>query len=228
MPGDDAGRSRLRRVIATINELPIDQGILGGVGAFAGGYGLFTLLVSATGNVNLATPVQALKETAFLFYNAMNVPLVRRTEIARVTSETDPDTGEVVNTTEITVNQETFNLLLQSNPSLPLPVYLAIPALVLFVVGIWLTVRYVDPTDYRTSLAVIGGVGIGFVLAAMAGTFLAVIRATEGQASETLGPSQLHALGYGLAYPLLVTGLAVFLVLTWHRSRQRESTGVTE
>ena len=204
MSSDSSRASGFEGVVSAVDRLPLAPAVIGGIGTFASGYVLFVALLTASGNPNFSTPVRTLKQLGNLFYNAQNVPLVRHREIV---------VGDQ------TINQEaTINLIQLSEPSLPKVVYYLVPVIVLAIAAALLATRYLEIEDpLETGIAVVGGLTLGYVLAALVGTYLFAQRTSLDGASETLSPEMLMALGYGVAYPLVIGTLVVGLVVGWSR-----------
>ena len=215
MQSGDSDRSRFERLTAEIERLPLAPSVLGGLGSFVGGYALFVALVTVSGNVNYSNPVAVLKQLGSLFYNAHNVPLLRYREITVG--------GEPVS------QQAMINLLQQADPSLPRPVYYAVPVVAIAIGAAVLVARYVDTGEpVKTTASVVGGMALGYVLAALVGSFLVAQRTTLESAFETLSPAPVETLAFGVAYPVLVTLLIGGAFVGWTRWRSADGLPSTQ
>lgn len=199
-------------LVATVDRLPVAESLVGGICAFVGGYVAFVATLAVTGSPNFGTPVRTLKQVGGVFYNAQNVPLIRFRRIA---------VGEE------TISQEaSINVIQAGQPGLPRPVYYAIPVVVTAVVAGLLVYLYLDRTDpLETGAAVVAGTTLGYLLTALVGSFLVAQRTAQAPAVETLTPAKLWTLGYGIAYPLVITAVVVGLTVGWRRVNAETDVG---
>lgn len=213
--------------------VPLLGGLLAGVVSFVVGYLTFLGLAAGTGDgFDFDAPVRRLKEDAHTFYNSFLVPTYeRQTIITEQRLEENGGDGQPVTIEEVTeiwrnpftevqeVHRQLFldgmlhDESVQSGaytPSLTFPVelYLAVPVVVLFAVGLLFGYRYVDVESVRIQADVVkrslvggGTVTLGFLLVALVGTFLFRISG-EG---FVIRPDRVDTIVYGLAYAAVVS-----------------------
>lgn len=196
--------SSVDRFLTTVDSLPLAQNLAAGIVAFVGAYSAFVAIVTISGNTAWSNPVATLKQLGALFYNAQNVPVVVYQE--------STGGGSAV------PQEATVNILQNADPSLPHLVYYLIPVVVLAAVAAVLAHRYVDPTEpVETGGAVVGGLTLGYLLAALVGAVLVAQRTELEAAFETLSPDLVLTLAFGLVSPLLVGTIVVCATVGWRR-----------
>ena len=230
--GEDAS------LVDRLDEFPLFGGLISGVASFLGGYALLLGLLTATGKAEFSDGArEVLKSVGYIFYNTIRVPSYQRQNLT--TLYENSSTGEVVarqvRTTEIwqndvtgmrrieqdvLLNGEVVNSTSRSasfDPGLSVPalLYLAIPVVALLAVGYVYGDQLFELTEWDpNTLTVQGLVGgfamtLGYLLVALAGTYILVRTAGDGQ--SVLRPARFEAILYGIAYPMLVGTIGVVL-----------------
>ncbi|WP_136687591.1 hypothetical protein [Halorhabdus amylolytica] len=184
--GDDG--SLLSDDLDGMFEFPWLRGILAGVAAWVVGYVLFAVLFYL-GPASIDAPSQSsrLTQIGHLFYNAQFVDRI-------VTAP-----GGIV----IAGGRRTNFLLEASVTELPLAVYFAVPIVALVAAGVLFGALSLDPSpDFLESGLTGFAMALGYVVVAVAGTFLFVVTAAEGQV--TAAPDRLQAAAFAFAYPFVL------------------------
>lgn len=170
-------------------------GILAGAVAWIVGYVLFAALFYV-GPASIEAPSQSsrLTQIGHLFYNAQFVDRI-------VTAPAD----------FMIAGGRRTNFLLESGVTeLPLAVYFGVPVVALVVAGVLFGVLLLDPSPDFVDAGLTGiAVALGYIVAAVAGTFLFVSTAAEGQA--TAFPDRIQTAAFGFAYPFVLGTLGSLL-----------------
>lgn len=220
-----------------------------GIGAFAGGFVAFLAVILASGNVDFSAPVRVLKDISHLFYNSFNVPsYTRQTFVTErngtVVSETVRETWQNGITGWVRLHQETTaggdlvdettrTAVVSVDTALPTLAYLLVPVVVVLAVGLVFGYRSLAVSEDTTprTLAVRSLVGgsiltVGFLLAALVGTYVTVIEGTRAFRH----PARFETLLYGFAYPALLgtVGIAVGQYLRWRGIATDSDSGVEQ
>jgi hypothetical protein len=232
--GTDGGRSLLDRV----DEFPLFSGLISGVASFLGGYAVLLGVLTATDNADFSSGIEpVLKSAGYVFYNTIRVPSYQRRDLKTVYE--NESTGEVVaeqvRTTEIwqneitgmrrieqevTLNGDVVNATSQTagfdpNLSLPALLYLAMPIVALLAIGYVYGDRRFELAEWDPNTVTVQGLAggaamtIGYLLVALAGTYLLVRTGSEGQ--SMLRPARFEAVLYGIAYPMIIGTIGVVL-----------------
>lgn len=192
-----------------MRRFPWGSGVVAGFGGFLAGYAGFLAVVVATASSvgeNLAAVVRLVGN---FFYNAH---LISSEQVVRAVVQSN-ETG--ANQTITRVARQ--NLLLNAQgATLPVPVYAAIPAVVVVAAGVVFARRHSDddretPARELALASVSGGLAmaIGYLLAALLGTYVFVLSAGQGEAVNELRPDRLQTLGIAFLYPLVFGAIGV-------------------
>lgn len=204
-----------------LEELPIVDGFLAGLGAFLGGYVLFAGLLVGTGALTFSQGLTtALRSVAQIFYNAFNVPTYTRQTLRieqggqvqeQVTEVwSNSVTGfQLITRTQLVdgqvVNEVSGGGTAPTVSALPDVVYLAVPILAIVAAGVVLGYRGVEVDTLEPSEIAVGSLIAGVAMAAgflalSLGLTFVLVRTGE---NAILYPARSEAVLYGIAYPLV-------------------------
>ena len=204
-----------------LEELPIVDGFLAGLGGFLGGYVVFVGLLVGSGALTFSQGLTtALRSAAQVFYNAFNVPTYTRQtlrieqggqvqeQVTEVWSNSVTGFQSITRTQLVdgeVVNEVSGGGTAPTVSALPDVVYLAVPILAIVAVGVVLGYRAIEVDALDPNEIVFGSVAAGVAMAAgflalSLGLSFVLVRTGE---NAVLYPARSEAVLYGIAYPLV-------------------------
>jgi len=246
-------RSERDGIDERLQSVPLLGGLLAGIVSFLAGYLSFVGIAASTGE-GIELSRETLGTVGWLFYSSFLVDRYERfSAITEQQLEGAEEAVEVEERREMWFNtflddeqsvREQLYLDGQlveeaafSEPangvslSFPAEVYLAIPVVVLLAVSVVFSYRFVGgglrSQRELVARALVGGgtITLGFLLAALVGTYVFAI---EGEGS-VLRPDRVDALLFGFVYPAVVGSVGVLVGQLLHRptfEETRTETGV--
>lgn len=193
---------------AALEAFPWGGGVVAGIGTFLAGYLVFlaTVLVGAR---SVGGPLLGIAtQVSYFFYNAHLIPTERRLQL---TVESNGSGAAFAGAGGSITREGTTNALLTGTTALPVWLYLLVPVVVLVGAGV-LFARYAldSPTPLRPStllrraLSSGAALALGYLLAALLGTYIVAQQVTQGEALRARNPARLQTLLFGLVYPLVL------------------------
>lgn len=234
--------------------VPLVGGLLAGIVSFVAGYLAFLGIAAGTGDgLDADNPLRSLQEVGHFFYNSFLVPTYNRRVAITEQQLEDTDEGVIVEEQletwfnpfvdseetvhhQIIVDGQTLEDNTFSNPvgdvglTFPAELYLAIPVVVLLLVGAVFSYRFIDRNAIQTqkelvTCTLVGGgtITVGFLLVTLLGTYALAI---EGEGS-VVRPDRVDALLYGFTYPLVSASTGVLLGQLFRgRAHENQETAV--